>query len=208
MSTKAVVAHWNETISLPELLLSLGEDLSREGLEDTPERVRKAWEEMLEGYTINPDELLERTFEVETLHEDHTDEDDDNSYEEGLGTFPDVGIQVCRDISFVSFCEHHLLPFYGTITIGYQARERVVGLSKLARLADAFSKRLQIQERLTNQIAETLFRNLRPIGVVVNCDATHFCCKGRGVRRTSMHFGTIAQRGNVSEMLLQQTLRV
>lgn len=167
MSTK-----WG--IDIGSLLLQLGEDLSREGLQNTPDRVNRAWGEFLEGYTLDPREILDRTFSAESN-----------------------GIQACIDISFTSMCEHHLLPFFGTTSIVYEPNTRVAGLSKLTRLVDCFARRLQIQERMTQQIAATLFEFLDPAGVLVICRAKHLCCHGRGIRRSQMEFKTTAQCGEV-----------
>lgn len=162
-------------IDLEALLLPLGEDLDREGLQDTPERVERAWAEFLEGYTLDPKEILGTTFEAES-----------------------TGIQVCTDISFCSMCEHHLLPFFGMTSIVYQPRGQVAGLSKLTRLVDCYARRLQIQERMTQQIADALVEHLDPWGVLVICSAKHLCCHGRGIRRSQMKFKTIAQCGQVN----------
>jgi len=159
---------------LKGLLLQLGEDLDREGLVDTPRRVHDAWLEFLEGYTLDPKEILERTFQAE-----------------GRGT------QICRDIEFTSMCEHHLLPFFGVCHIGYIPDKEVVGLSKLTRLVDCFAHRLQIQERMTEQIADTLFDRIQPVGVIVIVQAKHLCCHGRGIKRPKMKFLTSAQRGQI-----------
>ena len=161
-------------INLGGLLLSLGENLDREGLQDTPKRVERAWGEFLEGYALDPKAILERTFRSES-----------------------EGIQVCSNISFCSMCEHHLLPFFGTTLIVYRPNTQVAGLSKLARLVDCYARRLQIQERMTQQIADALFESLEPVGVLVICQAKHLCCHGRGIRRSQMEFKTTAQCGKV-----------
>lgn len=162
-------------IDLGGMLLQLGEDLNREGLQATPDRVERAWAEFLEGYTLDPKKILGTTFEAEG-----------------------PGIQACQDIGFYSMCEHHLLSFFGTATIVYQPDRKVAGLSKLARLVDCFAHRLQIQERMTQQIADTLFEYLEPKGVLVVCKAKHLCCHGRGIRRNQMEFKTTAQCGQVN----------
>ena len=173
---------WHEEVDLPEMLLSLGEDLEREGLLETPNRVYRAWKEFLEGYTLVPEDILEKTFEAEGH-----------------------GIQICRNIHFTSLCEHHLLAFIGRVDIAYIPNERVVGLSKLARLVDCFAHRLQIQERMVEQIAETLHEAVEARGVFVVAKAVHLCCHGRGIKREGMYFTTSAVRGNVPESL-QTTL--
>lgn len=162
-------------IDLGGLLLQLGENLEREGLLATPERVERAWAEFLEGYTLDPKEILDRTFTAES-----------------------TGVQAGLDISFSSMCEHHLLPFFGTASIVYRPKECVTGLSKLARLVDCFARRLQIQERMTQQIADALFEHLEPVGVLVVCQAKHLCCHGRGIRRSQMEFKTAAQCGRIN----------
>ena len=175
---------WAE-IDIPEMLVDLGEDLSREGLEETPKRVAKAWREMLRGYEMDPRELLSKTF--------------DND-----GT----GIQLCRNIEFVSLCEHHLLSFFGYVSIAYMPNERVVGLSKLARLVECFSCRLQIQERLVEQMNAVIAEVLEPDFVVVLASAKHLCCVGRGVKAYSMEFETYATHGDVPNWVTPQLLRI
>jgi GTP cyclohydrolase I len=140
------------------LIEAIGEDPTREGLRDTPRRVADMFAELTEGYTMNPKEILAREWSEVT------------------------GMVVAKDISFFSLCEHHILPFYGNVHIGYIPSKSVVGLSKLVRLVDCFSKRLQLQERMTKQIADALNDNLRPIGVVVVVQARHLCMEMRGVK--------------------------
>lgn len=166
----------NWGIDLGGILLQLGEDLDREGLQGTPERVERAWTEFLEGYTLDPGEILGKTFTAESK-----------------------GIQACRNIQFFSMCEHHLLPFFGHATVIYKPNGYVAGLSKLVRLVDCFARRLQIQERMTQQIADALFKHLEPEGVLVVCNAKHLCCHGRGIRRSQMEFRTTAQCGRVTD---------
>lgn len=166
----------NWGVDIGSLLLQLGEDLNREGLQATPERVKRAWAEFLEGYTLDPKEILGTTFEAESS-----------------------GIQVCTNINFFSMCEHHLLPFFGTAAVVYRPNKQVAGLSKLTRLVDCFARRLQIQERMTEQIAHTLFTHLKPSGVLVVCRAKHLCCHGRGIRRSQMEFRTSSEYGIVNE---------
>jgi GTP cyclohydrolase I len=165
---------WN--FNFGKLLLGLGEDLDREGLQETPKRVNSAWLEFLNGYSIKPEDLFKTTFDAESS-----------------------GIQVCNDISFCSMCEHHLLPFFGTVTIVYRPYKRVAGLSKLPRLVDCFAHRLQIQERMTTQIATTLMEAVHAQGVLVICNAKHHCCHGRGVRRGNMSFKTVATIGEITQ---------
>lgn len=163
-------------IDLSGMLLQLGENLDREGLQGTPQRVERAWAEFLEGYTLDPKEILGTTFTTES-----------------------EGIQACTDISFCSMCEHHLLPFFGVASVIYRPHENVAGLSKLTRLVDCFARRLQIQERMTQQIANALDEFLEPEGVLVICQAKHLCCHGRGIRRERMEFKTTAQCGRVTD---------
>lgn len=139
-----------------------GDDPRREGLRDTPARVARAYEEWFAGYAQEPAEILERTFgEVA-------------GYDE---------LVLLRDIPVESVCEHHMAAIRGVAHVAYLPSERVVGISKLARLVDAYGRRLQIQERLTAEIAETLHRTLRPRGVAVVVEATHECMSSRGVRK-------------------------
>ncbi len=142
-----------------ELLEFIGEDPEREGLADTPRRVRKAWQEMCSGYSECPEEILSRTF-------DETTDD----------------MVLVRQVPFNSTCEHHMLPFHGIVTVGYMPRERVVGLSKIPRVIHCFAKRLQIQERLTNEIAHAIDEHLEPWGVGVIIKAYHTCMSARGIK--------------------------
>ncbi|WP_413465081.1 GTP cyclohydrolase I FolE [Novosphingobium profundi] len=143
------------------LLRWAGEDPDREGLLDTPARVGRAWKEYGKGYAEDPAVHLGRTF------------DEVGGYDE---------VVLLRDIPFHSHCEHHLAPITGTASIAYLPRNRVVGISKLARVLHGFAHRLQIQERLTAQIAECIWDNLDPLGVAVVIKASHGCMTGRGVR--------------------------
>ena len=138
------------------------DDPTREGLRDTPKRVAEAYEEFFVGYSVDPVELLARSFE------------ETDGYDEMV---------LLRDIRFESHCEHHMAPIIGRAHIGYLPDKRVVGISKLARVLDAFSKRLQIQERLTAQVANCIQEVLKPKGVAVVIDATHQCMTTRGVHR-------------------------
>jgi GTP cyclohydrolase I len=140
-----------------------GDDPEREGLVATPARVVRAYEEWFSGYDENPDELLQRTFEEVA------------GYDEMV---------LMRDIHFVSHCEHHMAPIAGRAHIGYLPRNRVVGISKLARLVQVYAHRLQIQERLTAEIANTLDRVLGPHGVAILIEGTHGCMTSRGVRQS------------------------
>jgi GTP cyclohydrolase I len=144
------------------LLRWAGDDPAREGLRGTPSRVTRAFEEYFTGYQIDPVEQLQRTFE------------ETNGYDEMV---------VLKDIRFESHCEHHLAPIIGRAHIAYLPNKRVVGISKLARLVDVFAKRLQIQEKMTAQIATTLSEVLRPKGVAVVIEAAHQCMTTRGVHK-------------------------
>jgi len=140
-----------------------GDNPDREGLLDTPKRVAKAYKEFFSGYGIDPKDILSRTFkEVE-------------GYDEMV---------VLRDIAFESHCEHHMVPFTGRVHVAYLPENKVVGISKLARLVDAYAKRLQIQEKMTAQIANALNEILQPKGVGVVVEAVHQCMTSRGVHKT------------------------
>lgn len=156
------------------LLRLAGDDPAREGLRDTPKRVVKAYKELFAGYAIDPVALLERTFEE--VH----------GYDE---------IVLLRDIRLESYCEHHMVPIIGRCHVAYLPRDRVVGISKLARLVDAFSKRLQIQERLTVQIADTIDQVLQPRGVGVVIEAGHQCMSTRGVHKPGVSMVTSRMLG-------------
>jgi GTP cyclohydrolase I len=156
------------------LLRMAGENPDREGLLDTPKRVVKAYKEMFAGYTVDPVALLERTFE------------EVQGYDE---------IVLLRNIRLESYCEHHMVPIIGCCHVAYLPRDRVVGISKLARLVDAFSKRLQIQERLTAQIADTINEVLQPRGVGVVIEAGHQCMTTRGVHKPGVSMVTSRMLG-------------
>lgn len=162
--------------AVEDLLEALGEDGSREGLRDTPRRVADAYAELLAGEGKTAEEHLSRTF---------------NS---------DSGDMVVEsDITFSSLCEHHLMPFFGKVAIAYIPNGKVVGLSKLARTVEVFSKRLQIQERLTRQIAEEIMRVLKPKGVFVACEAEHTCMTCRGVKKAGSKTVTYCALGDFGE---------
>ena len=156
------------------LLRWAGEDPEREGLLETPRRVVSAYRDWFSGYGIDPRDYLRRTFE-ETA-----------GYDEMV---------VLRDITFESHCEHHMAPIIGRVHIGYLPRHRVVGISKLARLVEVYAKRLQIQERFTAQIANTLNEVLKPHGVAVVVQATHGCMTTRGVHKTAASLVTSRMLG-------------
>ena len=151
-----------------------GDDPSREGLIDTPKRVVNAFQEIFAGYSQDPREILSTTF------------GENGNYDEMV---------VMGPIPFHSTCEHHMLPFAGYAHIAYLPRNRVVGISKLARLVDCFARRLQIQEKMTTQIADTLYEVLEPLGCGVVVKATHMCMTCRGVRKEGVSMKTSRLRG-------------
>jgi GTP cyclohydrolase I len=156
-----------------ELLVRLGEDPSRDGLKGTPERVSHALKFLTGGYTRDVDKILNNAlFDVK--------------YDEMV---------IVSDIDFFSLCEHHLLPFFGKVHVAYLPNRKVVGLSKLVRLVDVFSRRLQVQERLTTQIAETISQKLTPFGVAVVIEAQHMCMLMRGVEKQNSRAITSAMLG-------------
>ena len=168
------------------LLASTGEDIMREGLLDTPKRVAKMYEEVFGGYKIDPHELLERTF-AEDAGIEEADDDGVVNYLQGM--------VIVRDIKFYSHCEHHMVPFFGTVHVGYIPNKKVVGISKIARVVDAYARRLQIQERLTKQIADTIQEVLNPQGVMVVVEAEHLCMKMRGIKNPCADTVTSTVRG-------------
>ncbi len=157
---------------IKELLQKIGEDPKREGLKDTPRRVAAAWQQLTEGYGKNPKDLA-TTFSTE-------------KYDEMI---------VVKNIEFYSLCEHHLLPFFGQITVGYIPGKKIIGLSKIPRLVEMYSRRLQNQERLTRQIADSLDGLLAPKGVGVIVSATHLCTRMRGVEKENVEMTTSALTG-------------
>jgi GTP cyclohydrolase I len=155
------------------LLAELGEDPERAGLVGTPERVRRMYAELTDGYATDPEALLNgAAFEVD--------------YDEMV---------VVRDIEFYSLCEHHLLPFFGRAHVGYLPRGRVIGLSKIPRIVDMYAHRLQVQERMTQQVATFLMERLDPKGVACVIEATHLCTVMRGVRKQEATMVTSAMLG-------------
>lgn len=158
------------------MLEAIGEDPTREGLQDTPKRVVAAWAEWFAGYKITDPAALLKTFA------------------DGAPEVSDE-LVIVRDIEFHSFCEHHMAPFFGMAHVAYIPTTRVVGLSKLARVVDAYSKRLQVQERLTNQVADCVQGALDPLGVGVVMRARHMCMCSRGVGKQHSETITSALRG-------------
>lgn len=160
-----------------ELLEIIGEDSQREGLVKTPQRVAKAWEYFSEGYRANLDEIINDAI----FHEDCSE------------------MVVVRDIEFFSMCEHHMIPFFGRAHVGYLPNKKVIGLSKIPRIVDMFSRRLQLQERLTSQVANTLNEVLDPVGVAVVIEGRHLCMQMRGVEKQNSYASTSAMLGQFRE---------
>ncbi|MBN1761094.1 MAG: GTP cyclohydrolase I FolE [Chitinispirillaceae bacterium] len=160
--------------AIRSILKDIGEDPQREGLRDTPKRVEKSFEYLMQGYRQNPVEILRSAI----FHEDCNH------------------MIIVRDIELYSMCEHHMLPFFGKCHIGYIARDRMYGVSKLARLVDCFSRRLQVQERLTQQIAACLMEPIAAEGVGVIIEAQHLCMMMRGVSKQNSKMVTSAMLGS------------
>ncbi|MBQ3349192.1 MAG: GTP cyclohydrolase I FolE [Thermoguttaceae bacterium] len=158
------------------ILQYIGEDISREGLVETPARMKRAYDEIFAGYKMNPDDVC-KTFV-------------DGACKEPV---------MLKDCEYYSTCEHHFFPFFGKISIAYIPNGKVIGVSKLARLVDCFSKRMQIQERMTAQIAETIERLIQPAGVFVYCTGKHFCMTSRGVKKQEAEMITMSYRGAYSD---------
>ena len=160
--------------AIRELLAAIGEDPDRDGLKATPERVARSYAEIFAGLHVNPDDVLETTF--------------DENHDE---------LVVVKDIALYSTCEHHLVPWHGTAAVGYIPGEdgRITGLSKLARVVDLYARRPQVQERLTSQVADAVMRRLEPRGVIVVVQAEHLCMAMRGIRKPGSRTMTSAVRG-------------
>lgn len=157
-------------------LEGIGEDPEREGLKETPDRVARACQEIFGGYDGDPKEILLKRFG---------------------SSASDLVIE--KDIAFFSMCEHHLLPFYGKVAVGYVPNGKVVGLSKLVRLVNLYARRAQIQENLTEQIADSLMENLDAKGVIVYVQAEHMCMSMRGVNRPGTQTSSLSHRGLLSQ---------
>jgi GTP cyclohydrolase I len=155
------------------LLAELGEDPTREGLLDTPKRVEKAYRFLTGGYDADIDQVLNNA----------------------LFTVDYSEMVIVKDVDFYSLCEHHLLPFFGKCHVAYIPTTKVIGLSKIPRLIDVFARRLQVQERLTNQIAQTISEKISPMGVAVVIEATHLCMSMRGVEKQNSFAVTSAMLG-------------
>src|SRR5262245_15974456 len=156
-----------------KLLAELGENPGREGLRDTPERVEKAYRFLTSGYEADVDRVLNNA----------------------LFTVDYSEMVIVKDIDFYSLCEHHMLPFFGKCHVAYIPSDKVIGLSKIPRLVDVFARRLQVQERLTNQIADTIREKIAPLGVAVVMEATHLCMSMRGVEKQNSFAVTSAMLG-------------
>lgn len=159
------------------LLIELGEDADREGLQKTPKRVEQALRFLTSGYTADVDQVLN----------------------DALFTVDYSEMVIVKDIDFYSLCEHHLLPFFGRCHVAYIPRTRVIGLSKIPRLVEVFARRLQVQERMTNQIAETILAKIDPLGVAVVVEGTHLCMSMRGVEKQNSFAVTSAMLGAFRE---------
>lgn len=155
------------------LLEGIGEDVNREGLLETPDRIARMYEEICGGMEEDPDTHLSKVFHVDTNE-----------------------MVMEKDITFYSTCEHHMLPFYGKVHIAYIPDGKVVGLSKLARTVEVYARRLQLQEQLTGQIADALMTHMQPKGVMVMIEAEHMCMTMRGIKKPGTQTVTIARRGD------------
>ena len=160
-------------VAVATILRQVGEDPEREGLLDTPARVARMYDELLSGYTQDPQAILRAVFATE-------------GYDQMV---------ILREIEFDSLCEHHMVPFRGHASVAYIPDKKVIGISKLARIVDMFSRRLQIQERMTDQIARFIMDNLAPLGVAVVVDAQHECMNIRGVKKRDSVMTTSAMLG-------------
>jgi len=166
-TTNEIAKHYKEIMKL------LGENVEREGLEKTPQRVAKAMQFMTQGYNTNPSDILTSALFTENYSE----------------------MVIVKDIDLYSMCEHHMLPFYGKAHVAYIPNGKITGLSKIARVVEAFSRRLQVQERLTLQIRDTIESTLKPLGVAVVIEASHMCMRIRGVQKQNSVTTTSAFTG-------------
>ena len=160
--------------SVNDILVEIGEDVNREGLIKTPERVAKAYKFLTEGYHLDIQNVLNNA-----IFEEKYDE-----------------MVIVKDIDFYSMCEHHMLPFYGKVHVAYIPNGKIVGLSKIPRIVDVFARRLQVQERMTQQIADTIEEYLKPAGVAVVIEAYHMCMMMRGVQKQNSITTTSAMHGD------------
>jgi len=163
----------NIEYKIKDILQYIGDDPGREGLINTPKRIVKSWKKLYGGYAEDPNKILSTVFKEGVCDE----------------------MVILKNIEFYSTCEHHMLPFFGVIHIGYIPDTKVVGISKLARLVEVFARRLQIQERMTDQIAEALVKSLSPLGVFVIAEAQHFCMVSRGVEKQKSKMITSSIKG-------------
>ena len=168
--------------AIREIIIAIGEDPDRDGLQDTPARVARAYKEMFSGLYKRPEEVLATTFDL-----NHNE------------------LVIVKNIDIFSVCEHHLLPFVGKASVGYIPNNngQITGLSKLARLIDVYAKRPQVQERLTSQVADALMRILKPQGVIVVIECEHFCMSMRGVSKPGSKTTTYVVRGNLQDPALR-----
>lgn len=168
--------------AIREIIIAIGEDPDRDGLQDTPARVARAYKEMFSGLYQRPEEVLATTFDL-----NHNE------------------LVIVKNIDIFSVCEHHLLPFVGKASVGYIPNNngQITGLSKLARLIDVYAKRPQVQERLTSQVADALMRILKPQGVIVVIECEHFCMSMRGVSKPGSRTTTSVVRGNLQDPALR-----
>lgn len=173
---KTNIDHERIEKAVREILLAVGEDIKREGLKDTPARVARMYEELLGGMNEQPEKHLKSIF--------------NENYDE---------IVLLRDIPFFSICEHHLMPFIGKAHLAYLPDGVVLGVSKLARIVDCFARRLQVQERLTDQIADFLMQKLKPKGVAVVLEASHSCMTIRGIKKPGSVMVTSSLRGSLKK---------
>jgi GTP cyclohydrolase I len=159
--------------SVTDILQAIGEDINREGLQRTPARVARMYEELTAGYHVDPERLInDAIFDVD--------------YDQMV---------VVRDIDYYSLCEHHILPFLGKVHVAYVPNGRIIGLSKIPRIVEMFARRLQVQERMTQQIADFLDRRLEPLGVAVVAEGLHMCAAMRGVKKANARMTTSAMLG-------------
>ncbi len=168
--------------SIKNILKAIGENPDREGLLDTPARVERSYNKLFGGYKQSASDVLKTSFKEGSCDE----------------------MVILKDIEFYSTCEHHLLPFFGAISIGYLPADKVVGVSKLARLVEVYARRAQIQERLTTQIADSIMQELDAKGAIVICEAQHFCMTARGVEKQKSKMITSALRGKFNEAAVRQ----
>jgi len=159
---------------IKDLLIELGEDPNREGLKKTPQRVARMYSELTRGYSTSLKSVVNNAIFTESVH----------------------NMIILRDIELYSLCEHHLLPFFGKCHVGYIAKDKIIGISKIARIVDRFAKRLQVQERLTQEIAQSLQEALNPLGVGVVIEAQHLCMMMRGVEKQNSVMVTAAVLGS------------